>query len=139
MFTRQVSVFMENKVGKIGEITAILNEAGIDIRAFCISDTTEFGILRLIVRSPERAAELLRAAGMTAQLSDVVVVSINDKVGSLAEIAECLSENGINIQYMYSFMSEKLSRGHVALFSSNLEKLAETLQNAGYEPQKIEQ
>ena len=137
MYTQQVSVFMENKIGKISEITSVLQNAGIDIRAFCISDTAEFGILRLIVNEPERASELLRAAGLTAQLSCVIVVCIADKIGSLSEVAGCLSKNNVNIQYMYSFMSEKRSSGHVALHCGNLDKAAEILRKSGFEPESI--
>ena len=93
MFIKQVSVFMENKPGKMSAITGILRDANIDVRALSIADTTEFGILRMIVREPERAAALLREHNMTAQISDVLVAVIEDHTGVLDEINMAKNES----------------------------------------------
>lgn len=132
MYIKQISVFMENKDGKLGAITKILKEKRIDIRAFSISDTDNFGILRLIVREPEQAARLLRSAGMTAQLNDVVVIDIKDRTGSLDEIIQPLSDRHININYMYSFMGEKEQSGRLVLMTNNMKATFDALLESGF-------
>ena len=133
MFVKQVSVFMENKAGKLGKITAILKDEKIDIRAFSIGDTTEFGILKLIVREPLRAAKLLRNAGMTAQLSDVIVVVMPDRIGSFDEIVQALCNENIDIKYLYSFIGEKEATGRVAICTDDMKKTFEVLKQGGFE------
>ncbi len=128
MFIKQVSVFMENKPGKMSAITGILREGGIDVRALSIADTTEFGILRMIVREPERAAGMLREKGMTAQLSDVLVAVIEDRTGVLDEIVRTISDSGINIRFLYSFMGEKNGASHLVICTDDMNKTLSLLQ-----------
>ena len=105
MAIKQLSVFVENKEGKLREITDILAKAGIDIRALSIADTSEFGILRLIVRDPQKAKALLEKNGFVATINDVVGVEINDRPGGLAEIVRLFAERDINMEYMYAFLT----------------------------------
>ncbi len=124
---------MENKEGKLGNITGILRKEKIDIRAFSIADTTEFGIFRLIVKEPQRAVEVLRAAGMTAQLNEVIVATIPDKIGSFDEVVRPICDGGINIKYLYSFIGEKEATGRVAICVDDMKKAVDALKDSGCE------
>ena len=95
MFIKQISVFVENKSGRLGEITSILAKAGIDIRALSIADTTNFGILRLIVNRPDAAEEALRAAGLTVSLTNVIAIGIPDQPGGFAAAAAALDRKSV--------------------------------------------
>lgn len=132
MFIKQISVFMENKPGKMSVITGILKEGGIDVRALSIADTTEFGILRMIVCEPERAVALLRDHSLTAQLSDVLVAVIDDRTGVIDEIVRTLSDNGINIRFLYSFMGEKNGASHLVISTDDMKKTLSLLQENNF-------
>ena len=133
MFIKQISVFMENKPGQLKRITGLLKNEKIDVRAFSISDTVEFGILRLIVNDSVRGAELLRGAGFTAQLNDVLVAVMKDKVGALDEIVTHLGNENIDVIYMYSFIGEIAATGRVALYTDDMEKAYGVLKENGIE------
>ncbi len=120
MAIKQLSVFVENKEGKLREITDILAKAGIDIRALSIADTSEFGILRLIVRDPHKAKALLEKNGFVATINDVVGVEINDRPGGLAEIVRLFAERGINMEYMYAFLTRTENKADDASEVENL-------------------
>lgn len=103
MTIKQVSVFLENKAGRINNVTKVLAENGINMHAFSMAETTEFGILRLIVSDVEKAVEALRGANFAVMLTDVVCISCPDVAGSLASILDQLAEEDIFIEYMYAF------------------------------------
>lgn len=105
MNVRQLSVFIENKAGRVSEVAEILGEAGINIRGFSVSDTAEFGILRVVVDDPTVAGEALRAAGFTVKDSEVVCLKLPDEPGALAAALKVVSEAGVNIEYVYSLVS----------------------------------
>lgn len=112
MKIKQLSIFLENKSGRLAEVTKVLADAGIDMRALVISDTTDFGILRLIVDQYDKAYSILKENEFTVSLTDVVVVGISDEVGSLASVLQLLDKLGIGIEYMYAFLNRKV--GEVA-------------------------
>jgi hypothetical protein len=103
MTIKQVSVFLENKTGRINHVTKILAANGINMHAFSMAETTEFGILRLIVSDVEKAVESLRGADFAVMLTDVVCISCPDVAGSLAAVLDHLAEQDIFIEYMYAF------------------------------------
>ena len=105
MKVRQLSVFIENKAGRVSEVTGLLGGAGINIRGFSVSDTADYGILRLIVDRPDQAAGVLRDAGFTVRESDVICIDLPDRPGGLAEVLRVVSEAGVNIEYVYSLVS----------------------------------
>ncbi|TDB39151.1 MAG: ACT domain-containing protein [Actinobacteria bacterium] len=105
MSVKQLSVFIENKSGRVSEVTGILGESGINIRGFSVSDTAEFGILRLIVDRPEDAAHALRAAGFTVREDDVICIDLPDVPGGLAGVLKLVSDAGVNIEYVYSLIA----------------------------------
>lgn len=105
MIIKQLSVFVENKPGRMAEIARIIGDAEVDIRALSIADTSDFGILRLIVDKPDTALAALKDAGITVTLTDVIGVGIEDKPGAFAQTIGILSDAGISIEYMYAFIS----------------------------------
>ena len=129
MAIKQLSVFVEHKEGKLREITDILAKAGIDIRALSIADTSEFGILRLIVRDPHKAKALLEKNGFVATITDVVGVEINDRPGGLAEIVRLFAERDINMEYMYAFLTRTENKAYLVVRvddASEVENLLES-------------
>ncbi len=106
MKIRQISVFIENKVGRIMEITEVLGQNGINIRALSLADTSDFGILRMIVSDIGKAAEVLKEKGFIMKESFVVAVEVPDRPGGLAAVLRLLSEKGINVEYMYAFFEQ---------------------------------
>ncbi len=133
MFVKQVSVFMENKAGKLGDITKVLRDKKIDIRAFSIADTTEFGIFRVIVKEPEKAVEALRSAGMTAQVNEVIVAVMEDELGAFDDVVKPICDAGIDIKYLYSFIGEKEATGRVAICTDDMGKAVDVLEQQGIE------
>ncbi len=103
MITKQVSVFLENKSGRLNEVINILGKAEINISAFTIADTSDFGILRLIVSDPEKTLGILKQNQFSAQTTDVVLVKTANKPGALVNILGLLNSEGIFIEYMYAF------------------------------------
>ena len=107
MKAEQISVFLENRAGRLAEVTRSLREAGINIRALSLADSSDCGILRLIVSNPQNAKEILREKGFTLGRTSVVAVQVDDQPGGLDRILELVSENGINIEYMYAFVQKE--------------------------------
>jgi hypothetical protein len=105
MIIKQLSVFLENKSGRLTEVAELLGELDINMSALCIADTAEYGILRMIVNQPERAMESLKAKGFSVSLTQVICVSLEDCPGSLGKLLRILSENDIAIEYAYAFSS----------------------------------
>jgi hypothetical protein len=103
----QVSVFAENKPGKIERVTKILTEHNLNIRAMTLSDAGDYGIIKLLLDNPEDGAEALKKAGITASLKEVVAVKMSDKPGGLAAIASILNRREINVEDAYGFIIEK--------------------------------
>jgi len=104
MMVKQVSVFLENKSGRLAEVSRILGRNSIDIRALSIADTAEFGILRLIVNNPDLAVKVLSDKGFSVGTTEVIAIRVDDKPGGLSEALNCLEENDIGIEYMYAFI-----------------------------------
>lgn len=104
MQVRQVSIFLENKSGRLADVTRVLGNSNIDINALSIADTTEFGILRLIVNNPDTAVEALREHGFTVGITEVIAVCVDNKPGGLSVALNYLEKNNIGIEYMYSYL-----------------------------------
>ena len=116
MAIRQLSVFAENKNGSLYEITKVLADEDINIRAFSVADTKNFGVLRLIVNDPRKAAQALSEAGKVVNVTEVVGVQIPDYKGGLSELLRVLTEAGIGIEYLYAFASvTDKGKAHVVL------------------------
>jgi len=103
MIVEQISVFLENKAGRLAEVTAILAESDINIRALSLADTSDFGVLRLIVNDNQKAVETLKNRGFTIGKTDVVAVEVEDRPGGLHKILQVLNASQVNVEYMYAF------------------------------------
>ncbi|NLZ17407.1 MAG: ACT domain-containing protein [Desulfobulbaceae bacterium] len=103
MQVEQIAVFLENKSGRLAEITSILAENDINIRALSVADTADFGILRLIVNDVTKAQAVLKKGGFTVSKTDVIAVAVPDRVGGLAEVLRAVTEGGYNVEYMYAY------------------------------------
>jgi hypothetical protein len=118
MAIKQISVFLENSEGRLGEVTKTLAKANINIRAISIADTADFGILRLIVDKQEAAFDALKAGGFTTRTTDVAAIEIDDTPGSLAAIMDFFQGAGINIEYLYASLENKVNKA-VIIFKMN--------------------
>jgi hypothetical protein len=101
---QQLSVFLENSAGRLGQLTRALGDAGVNMRALMVADTEEFGVVRIIADEPHRAKEILDGLGFSATLTPVVAVEVPDKPGGLADVLETLGSAGINVEYAYCFV-----------------------------------
>lgn len=106
MRVEQISVFLENTAGRLAEVTGILSETGVNIRALSLADTSDFGVLRLIVNDTHKAKEALRTNGFTVGKTTVVAVEVPDEPGGLHRILSIINASGINVEYMYSFVRQ---------------------------------
>ena len=127
MFVKQISVFVENKFGRLATIIEVLGKNGIDISALSIADTTDFGILRMIVDDAEKAVLVLKEHGVAVKLTDVVAVALDDKPGGLAEVMTTLTKNDITIDYMYAFVGKKHGKALMVVKADDMEKAAKVL------------
>lgn len=133
MFTvRQLSVFLENKPGRLCAATDALAKAGINISALTLADTTEFGVLRLMVDAPERAAEILRETGVVVRLTKVLAIAMNDAPGGAGDILHVLAGAGLNIEYMYVCVGRVSGKPIMVVRTDDIEMASGILQRAGY-------
>ncbi len=131
MKIKQISIFLENAAGRIAEVTRVLKDAGINLRAIMIADTADFGILRIITDNSARALEVLQAAKFTTRTTDVLAVSISDKVGSLSGVLELFDKYGINIEYLYASL-EKAGDTAIIIFKvEDVEKGLKVIEENG--------
>ena len=115
MNVEQISIFLENKSGRLAEVTSVLSEAGINIRALYLADTADYGILRLIVNDTEKARQVLKDKGFTVEKTRVVAIEVPDRPGGLSSILETIKDEGINVEYMYAFV-EKSGENAIVIF-----------------------
>ena len=128
MRAEQISVFLENKAGRLAEVTAILAEAGVNIRALALADTSDFGVLRLIVNDNEKAKEALKNRGFTVGKTDVVAVEVEDKPGGLHRILDILHRAEINVEYMYAFVNQSGNNAVMIFRFDNIDEAVRILQ-----------
>ena len=115
MNIKQLSIFVENKKGRLAEITEIISKANANIRALSIADTTDFGILRIIVDTPDAAAAALKEAGITVSVTNVIAIGIDDTPGAFSVPMRILSDAGVDVEYMYAFITRKSEKAYVIL------------------------
>jgi hypothetical protein len=132
MKVEQISIFIENKSGRLAEVSSILGDAGVNIRALSLADTSDFGILRLIVNDREKAIDVLKGRGFTVSKTEVVAVEVPDQPGGLASILLVLDAAGTNVEYMYAFV-ERCGANAVIIFRfDETEKAITTLKEKGF-------
>lgn len=131
MQVQQISVFVENKSGRLAEVTDLLAKHAINLRALALADTADFGILRLIVNNLDKATGILKENGFTISKNEVVAVVIPDQPGGLANILNILQAKGINVEYLYAF-AQRLDNNAVLVFRfDDINAAIDTLQKAG--------
>jgi len=131
MNVEQISIFLENKSGRLAEVMGVLFEAGINIRALYLADTADFGILRLIVNDTEKARKALKENGFTVEKTKVIAIEVPDKPGGLSSILDTIKDEGINVEYMYAFV-EKSGENAIVIFRfDEPEKSIDVLRKAG--------
>lgn len=131
MLVKQISVFLENKSGRLAEVTKTLADKNIDISALSIADTADYGILRIIVNNPELAEETLRSEGFTVKCADVIAIAVDDVPGSLAKALAILNDKSISIEYMYAFVGKATDKALVILKVEEPKLAIDTLTSSG--------
>jgi len=126
MIIKQLSVFLENKSGRLSEVSELLGEAGINMTAFSIADTSDFGILRVIVSDPQKALDLMKMNHFSSSLTDVVCLNCPNEPGALAKALKILEGANVQIEYMYAFSTERSA--NIVIRPTNVQKCIEILQ-----------
>ena len=131
MKVEQISIFLENRAGRLEEVTRILAENQISIRALSLADTSDFGILRLIVSDHEKAKKALKENGFTVGRTSVVAVEVDDQPGGLNAILQILSAGGVNVEYMYAFVQQSSKTAIIVFRFDKTDQAIELLQQKG--------
>ncbi len=128
---KQISVFVENKKGRLAKITEVLGQGGVDLVALSIADTTNFGIMRCIVSDPEKAITTLKNNGFTASTTDVIVAEVTDQPGGLAQVLRLLDQADISVEYLYSFVRTPNTNALILFRVEDIDAATKTLQDGG--------
>ena len=131
MTVKQISVFVENKAGRLAELTDYLNQHGIDMRALSIAEAEDFGVVRMIVDDAYKTSCVLKEAGYVVSITPVLAVEIPDEPGSLYKIMKILGDGGVNLEYTYAFLTRKKNTAYLILRVENNERAVEVLGKQG--------
>lgn len=129
MLVKQISVFLENKPGRLSEAAEVLAKNGIDISALSLADTDEYGVLRMIVSDPDKAKKALGESGVICKVTDALVVAIDDRPGGFSESLRILTDNGIEVKYMYACVSREQGKAIMVLSVADPAKADELIRN----------
>lgn len=132
MKVKQIAIFLENRSGRLANITHVLAENNINIRALSLADTADFGILRLIVNDTEKAAKVLKEDGFTVGISHVLAVEVEDKPGGLDRILQFVSKTGLNVEYMYAFTKQSGVSGLLLFRFEDTEQAVAAFKDGGF-------
>jgi hypothetical protein len=132
MRVEQIAVFLENKSGRLAEITRLLADNNINIRALSVADTADFGILRLIVDKSDLAKQVLRDGRFTVGKTNVIAVEVPDKTGGLASVLETANEADLNVEYMYAFVNKSAENAVLIFRFNDMDKAIDILQQKGF-------
>jgi len=133
MIIKQISIFVENKSGRLAEITDIIAKNNINLKALSLADTSNFGILRVIVDNPNGVEKILKENEITVSVTSVISVCVDDKPGGLAEILRLLAKENIDVEYVYAFVSQQnAGKAYVIMRVEEEFKAMETLKKSGY-------
>ena len=127
MAIEQLSIFVENKKGRLAKITELLAKSGVDIRALSIADTTDYGILRLIVDAPEKACLALKQANVTVSVTPVLGVSVSDTPGAFARVTRLMADYDVEIEYAYAFITPAKGEAYVILRVDDIDRTKQVL------------
>ena len=132
MIVKQISIFIENKPGRLAEITDIIARNNINMSALSLAEREDYGILRIIVNNPEESEQILKQNDIVVSLTDVISVLVEDKAGALAKMLQLLADNNIAIEYMYAFALKEREKACMVMRIKEYAEAAEILQKAGY-------
>lgn len=132
MVAKQLSVFIENRQGRLGEVLGVLKDNNVNILSLSLADTTEYGLLRLIVDDFNKGEKMLKEAGFSTMLTDILVIKISHTAGSLQKLLSILAENDVNIEYMYGLSIDGMEAS-VVVKTGELDKVCEILKEKGVE------
>ena len=138
MFAKQLTVFIENRTGRLSEVLSVLRGNGVNIISMSLADTTEYGLLRLIVNDPVKGKEKLTEGGFSSLLSDVTIIKLPHKVGSLQSLLKIIDDEKVNIEYMYG-LSVEGDNAYVVLKASDINRLDAILADNNIETMSCEQ
>ena len=135
----QISVFLENRAGQFAEITHILAENGVDLRAISIAETTDYGVLRMIVDNAEKTTSILMQHGYLMSMTPVTVIAVDDEPGGIAPVLAKLADGNVDIEYMYSLFTHTEGKAYIVFRAAQTEKFAELLNAHGITPATAEE
>ena len=127
----QISVFLENRAGQFAEITGVLAENDIDLRAISIAETADYGVLRLIVADAQKATSILMQHGYLLTMTPVLVVAVSDEPGGIAPVLATMAESNIDIEYMYSLFTHRAGKAYIVFRVAEADKFTQLLENHG--------
>ncbi len=128
---KQISLFVENKPGRMAKVSKTLSDAGVNIRALTVAEAGDFGVIRMVVDDPEKGYKVLHDNGFTVSETEVLAVEMKDIPGGLYEIVNTLGESDVNVDYAYAFVTTKAERAMLIIRVDNLEKARKVLTGAG--------
>jgi hypothetical protein len=127
MKIKQISIFLENRKGRLYDVCLLLGENDINIRALNVAETESFGVLRIVVNKPENAIKIFKDAGIIAKITDVIAIEVDDRPGGLADILKVLADEDVNIEYMYGFVEKSSDRALMVFRFDDVDKAAAIL------------
>ena len=127
MKIKQLSIFLQNRMGSLSKPLEVLSENDVNIRAMCMADTSEFGILRLVVDNPEKGKEALEQNNFLVKITDIIGVEMNDSPGGLTTVLRIIKDNLIDLEYLYAFSHEKEGKAILLLHADDIDRLIEIL------------
>ncbi len=129
MKIKQLSIFLQNRMGSLSKPLEVLTFADVNIRAMCMADTSEFGILRLVVDDPEKGKEALEQNNFLVKMTEIIGVEMNDTPGGLTSVLKIIKNNNIDLEYLYAFTHDKADKAILLLHADDIDKLIEVLQD----------
>ena len=129
MKIKQLSIFLQNRMGSLSKPLEVLSKADVNIKAMCMADTSEFGILRLVVDNPEKGKEALEENNFLVKLTEIIGVEMNDTPGGLTSVLKVIKDHKIDLEYLYAFTHEKVGKAILLLHADKLDNLVEALQD----------
>lgn len=128
MKIKQLSIFLQNKEGSLYDALEILTKENINIKALSLADTSDFGILRIVVDKPEKGIKILKENNFLVKPTDIIAIEMNDTPGGLASILGIIKKNNINLEYLYAFTHDKIDKAILLLHTDNLDELISSLE-----------
>ena len=128
MKIKQLSIFLQNRMGSLSKPLEVLSENDVNIRAMCMADTSEFGILRLVVDNPEKGKEVLEESNFLVKITEIIGVEMYDGPGGLTSVLKVIKDNEIDLEYLYAFTHDKVNKAILLLHADDIDNLISVLE-----------